>query len=708
MDLLILFIAVIANILLGLLVYLRNPKSATNILFLLLTIDVALWSVGNYLGTHILLPNLNLFWIRITMALAVPQAVLFFLLIHTFPSSKIKLDKQNLILLLFFTLLTSLVALSPYLFTSVVLENGSPQPTPGIGMLLFIPVAVGSVVGGLLLLIKKYRKAYGLEKVQLRYVLFGVLMMFISIILFNFVLLIFFKITIFLVLGPFYTLLFVGSVGYAIVKHRLLDIRLVVARTVSYTLLIIVFGIFYALFFGVFSSVFLTTVIETSAIAVSTLLALIMAFTFQPIRRLLEKITDSLFYKEKYDSNSVLGQLSRVMASTLRLDDLTHEMLAILLKELRVGKAAFILLDNNKVSAVKHEGFKSAPTLDEEHIKIVAASHHSIVFDETEEGEIKKILRELEISLVVHLRTEGEQIGLLILGDKQSGDIYSEQDVNLLEILAPEAAVAVQNAKAYEEIRRFNITLQEEVDKATTELTDANEKLKELDKLKDEFVSLASHELRTPMTAIKGSLSTILEGYAGTISPESREFLTAAYNENDRLIRLVNNLLNISRIEAGRFTFNLTKLNINMLIDEVIKNLGMAAQEKNLYLKYEGEKNLPLVYADEDKVKEVLINLIGNALKFTHKGGITVKTETKNEMLQIGVCDTGSGIAKEDQELLFKKFSQVKGSYSRQAGGTGLGLYISKQIIEGQKGKVWLESVLGQGSTFFFTLPITT
>ena len=291
------------------------------------------------------------------------------------------------------------------------------------------------------------------------------------------------------------------------------------------------------------------------------------------------------------------------------------------------------------------------------------------------------------------------------MGNKLSGDIFTEQDIRLIEILTPEAAIAIQNAKAYEEIRRFNITLQEEVNKATKDLQEANIKLQELDKLKDEFVSLASHELRTPMTAIKGSLSTILDGYTGQINASTKEFLTAAFNENDRLIRLVNNLLNISRIEAGRITFTITKIDLDKLIKEVVKNLQMSATEKNLTLMYKDD-NLPsIIMGDEDKVKEILINLIGNALKFTHQGGVTVSVFEKDNQVTTAVSDTGHGIAKEDQDLLFKKFSQVRGSYAKQSGGTGLGLYISKKMIEGMKGNIWLESEVGKGSTFYFSLP---
>lgn len=231
---------------------------------------------------------------------------------------------------------------------------------------------------------------------------------------------------------------------------------------------------------------------------------------------------------------------------------------------------------------------------------------------------------------------------------------------------------------------------------------------KELDNIKqvqEEFIYKISHELRTPITAIKGSLSTILEGYTGDLPQATKDILKTAYNENDRLIRLVNNLLALSRIEGGRFTYAIKKTDIDEVITKVMENMRMAVKEKDLFMKYESSGKLPLVVADEDKISEVLINLIGNAIKYTQKGGVTITALISGETVVISVADTGMGIRKEDEQYLFKKFSQVQAGYSQQP-GTGLGLFVCKQIIDGLNGKIWVESSVGIGSTFFFSLPV--
>ncbi len=307
--------------------------------------------------------------------------------------------------------------------------------------------------------------------------------------------------------------------------------------------------------------------------------------------------------------------------------------------------------------------------------------------DQQTADEIERITK-IKTIIIYPLYLADKSLGTLTIGLAKKVDDLSRSEKETLEQLIDVVSIALDRAQLHQDLQL------------------ANEKLQELDKLKDEFVSLASHELRTPMTAIKGSLSTILDGYAGEVSKDGREFLTAAYNENDRLIRLVNNLLNISRIEAGRFAFNVSSINMDQLISEILYSLQPAVKEKNIYLKFVSDGKLPLVAGDVDKVKEVLINLIGNAIKFTHKGGVVITAHVQDQMVVTAVTDTGSGIAKEDQDLLFKKFSQVGKNYARPTGGTGLGLYISKKIVEGLQGSIWLDSTLNKGSTFYFSLPI--
>ena len=242
--------------------------------------------------------------------------------------------------------------------------------------------------------------------------------------------------------------------------------------------------------------------------------------------------------------------------------------------------------------------------------------------------------------------------------------------------------------------------------KISQSLRKTNKRLKQVSALKDEFVSLTSHELRTPLTAIGGSLSTVLEGYAGKVGDKTREFLEGAYSENTRLLRLVNNFLNISRIEARRLKFNIVPLNLNEVATAALETIKTQAEEKKLKLIFEPQENL-IVQADEDKLREIIINLCANAIKFTEAGQVTFTAWRQGEMVIVAVEDTGRGIMPQDQQKLFRKFEQVDGiKASKKKGGTGLGLYICKNLIEGMGGEIWLNSEHNKGSTFYFTLPL--
>lgn len=229
---------------------------------------------------------------------------------------------------------------------------------------------------------------------------------------------------------------------------------------------------------------------------------------------------------------------------------------------------------------------------------------------------------------------------------------------------------------------------------------------KQLDKMKDEFLSVASHELRTPLTAIDGLVSMILDGEYGEVSENLKQPLGDVNLASERLINLVNDLLNISRIQAGRLKFKLTNFNLKDATNEITNLLSVVAREKGLTLDTSGVQDVQ-VQADMDKVKEVLNNLVGNSLKFTDKGFIKVFTRVENEFAILFVQDSGIGIQEGDKEKLFGKFNQLDSGSGRPQ-GTGLGLFISKEICSKMGGELYLaNSVLGQGSTFAFSIPLS-
>ena len=241
----------------------------------------------------------------------------------------------------------------------------------------------------------------------------------------------------------------------------------------------------------------------------------------------------------------------------------------------------------------------------------------------------------------------------------------------------------------------------------------AYEELKKLDEAKSEFISIASHQLRTPLSAIKGYISMIIEGTYGTLLEKIIEPLKKVYQANERLIKLVNDLLNLSRIESGKIELLKEKVSIEGLISNAIDILKLDVENKNLYLKFEKpEKSIPKLIVDKEKIGQAIINIVDNAIRYTEKGGITIKISEKKEKenkdkIIIKVKDTGLGMEKKDIKDLFESFSRGTAGAKHWTEGAGLGLYIAKKFIELHNGRVWAESPgINKGSTFSIELPI--
>lgn len=314
--------------------------------------------------------------------------------------------------------------------------------------------------------------------------------------------------------------------------------------------------------------------------------------------------------------------------------------------------------------------------------------------------------------VVYPLSVKGKQLGVMVFGLPKPYDKLSEQEVEMIEAFLNEVGLAVENVRLYRQLQAANESLHQ-----------ANIKLKQMDKMKDELVSIASHELRAPMTSIKSYLWMVLNKSEEEFSSKTYKYITRALESSDRMIGLVNDMLSVSRLEGGRIDLERKPEDPSKIIHDVLADLEPKANEKNLELKAKVGEDLPKVNVDAGRIREVLMNLVGNALKFTQEGGVEVgvsvqdrqapaaeaESQLRQRYVWVSIKDTGKGISKEDIPRLFRKFGRLeKGDFSKMAesqGGTGLGLYISKGIVELHGGKIWAESTPNKGSVFTFSLP---
>ena len=232
-------------------------------------------------------------------------------------------------------------------------------------------------------------------------------------------------------------------------------------------------------------------------------------------------------------------------------------------------------------------------------------------------------------------------------------------------------------------------------------------RLKEVDQMKDDFISIASHELKTPMAAIKGYLSMILEGVVGKIEPKTKEHIEKAFANVKRLDVLVNELLDVSRLEQGRTQFDMQPVDAATVISQVIDELRVKAEEKKLKITYQPlPEPRPKIFVDSDHLAQILDNLIGNAIKYTFKGGIQIFHQVDQENLKIIIKDTGIGMSPEDRQHLFEKFYRIKNEKTMDIPGTGLGLWITRELVRRMNGKIYVDSMENVGSQFTIVFPI--
>jgi signal transduction histidine kinase len=264
---------------------------------------------------------------------------------------------------------------------------------------------------------------------------------------------------------------------------------------------------------------------------------------------------------------------------------------------------------------------------------------------------------------------------------------FSQKQIALLETFADQAVIAIENVRLFEEIAR-----------KSRELEIASQH-------KSQFVANMSHELRTPLSAILGYAELMQEGFYEPQGPKSQDALSRIRSNGNHLLSLINTVLDIAKIESGQFTLNMGEYAIESVLETVRSATESLAQNKKLALKTEVAKSLPIGFGDEQRLTQVLLNLVGNAIKFTDTGEVRVTAKAVNAYFNVSVSDTGPGIPMEYQARIFEQFHQVDSSNTKAKGGTGLGLAIAKQIVEMHGGRIWVESNPGKGATFQMELP---
>lgn len=415
-----------------------------------------------------------------------------------------------------------------------------------------------------------------------------------------------------------------------------------------------------------------------------------------------------------------LQKLTRMISTTLDEEEIFKKIDEKHLTEIGFDRAiAFIKNEKNNLSIKMSIGYavEEAERIVQKimlHPSIVDKIFHrnaifsSLDTDKTSK-EIPEFLHTLELAsfICAPILQKNGVLGVMIFGCESSYTDLTEGDKDLVYVLASQIGQALENAKLFEETWRSHQELELKIQQRTKELTQALEEIKIISKRKSDFISAVSHELRTPLTSIKGYASIVAAGKLGELPLAAKERVEKINLHSDSLTQLINNLLDISRIESGRQELRLEPLNLKNLVDALGDMLAPPMKDKGIEWATDIASDFPAVRADKNQIERVFINLVGNSIKFTPNGGrITVRARVTNpEMVQISVSDTGLGIPEKDLDKIFEEFYRVDNEVNTKVKGTGLGLSLVKYIVEAHKGKLTVSSQANKGSTFSFTLP---
>jgi len=486
--------------------------------------------------------------------------------------------------------------------------------------------------------------------------------------------------------GHFSVLVFILVITYAILKHHLLDINFVIRKGLIYSILIGSFTGLYILTLYFFSNLLGGLGARTS-IYFSALLIVVFAISFQPLRDKIQEFIDKVFFRGKYDYHKTLKELSLVARSIAGLDELLDKVLTAIVSVIKLNNASIYVLDKRggQYFARKSIGIDIKRSLSENDdiIRQLASRKEAMMYDEVSKapGNISGFMKEIGAAIVFPIISKDELVGFLCLGEKLSGEVYSDEDIDLLATLCNQMGVSIENAMLYEDA------------------LEAQNRLYQADKLATVGALAAglAHEIKNPIAAIKGFSQVIDKAVAEKDAETIKDFRDVVPRQLDRINEIVEKLLTLSRPPK----LEKKKIDINVLLDDIVKLVEKQALKQRVEIVKSFEE-LPQTLADPEQLTQAFLNLILNAIQSMPEGGqIEIRTRFMGtDRIVVEFIDNGVGIPKEKLAKIFDPF------FTTKAGGSGLGLSVTQKIIIDHHGKIEVESEMGKGTSFKIILPV--
>jgi signal transduction histidine kinase len=494
-------------------------------------------------------------------------------------------------------------------------------------------------------------------------------------------------------------MVFALMLGTSIVRYRLFDVNVAAKK-----------GAVYLLVWGVLTSVLVAAESYADWDQVNPLwiilpLGFVMTMLVSPVGQRLEESIERVMFSRRRGCYETLLDLSKRMGAILDFGRLMETLVHGLVRGVPLTHCVLMIYDVQRSAFVVYRedasvGERSAAApirIDSRIVQWLNQTGRVLVKEEAKlNPEIaayfdaaENELDAIRATIIVPLKIEGKLTGILLVGEKLSGDIFDDQELEVLAVLANQVAISLENARLYEE------------------LSETNAELMQASRLKSQFLASMSHELRTPLNSIIGFSKVLLNRFDGELTERQETYIRSVHNSGAHLLQLINGILDFSRIEAGKLEMISEEVDLHELIDECIESSMPLARGKQMKVEKNVPLELPPLSGDRTKVKQILLNLLSNAIKFTGQGRVLVSVVPEPDAIRVSVADTGIGIREDDLARLFEPFQQLDNPVVRSAGGTGLGLAISKKFVELHGGRIWAESRENQGSTFHFTLPLS-
>lgn len=706
-------VIIVSLAILALAVVVQRKLSELSLTFAALAVSVAVWIIANYISNDISLSPQT--------ALTANYFVFFFsfftavhLLHFTISLARDVAARKWLKRLYPAIILVGLMSFTPLVPSGVQLQDNVYAVEFGEGLPVYFVFLIGTITSVFLVLSRNIKRLEGVARTRLIVIRRSFSVSLPALALMLFILPVatgWFGLT---NIGIIPMAALVAGLYYAVFKHQLFDLRRVVIRSLAYGFTLATILVIYA-FISYETSAYLFEGQGQSWLKTifNAVLVIVAAVSYGPIKSRFNRLSDRLFFRDAYDAEELFSRLNTMLVSSLDVNYLMSNSVEIIKAAIKPNYAVVGIRDKISDHRIFGEAAIEFSQRDIDTVqqltpnfgnqKVIVADS----IDESEHRELKAILNRYSIGVLVRLTQNAQSgddgIGYLVLGYKKGGNAYTAQDIRVLNTVGNELTIAAQNALQYEEIQRFNIELQERVEKATKKLSRANEKLIALDETKDEFISMASHQLRTPLTSVKGYLSMVLEGDAGEVNPMQKKLLEQSFTSSQRMVYLISDLLNLSRLRTGKFVIENNPTNLATVINGELDQLREAMASKNMSMVYKEPKNFPTLMLDETKIRQVLMNFIDNAIYYTPANGkIEVSLKDTGKMVEFRVKDNGIGVPKSEQHHLFNKFYRAGNARKMRPDGTGLGLFMAKKVIVAQGGALLFESQEGKGSTFGF------